>query len=342
MNKKHDWRLDLIKVIAIIMVLYNHLYCYDFILSYKMDEIHFIHYLLLIPSIICKCGPVLFFMVSGVVLLGKNEPYRVILKKRAVRILAIMVMISVIKGICGGSGMLILQTFMGGLNWYLYAYLAFLLMLPVLRRIAQNFSDDEWKWYIVIVVILNCALAYMAEFEQSFSTFSNMPMIAAPWASASWHIVFPLLGYGIYHKRYIIKKNWLYAGSGIALLGAMGGIIIDMRMNGGNNFEMMNQFFNVLPSCTFFYLVTGIGERETVCVKNLKQIALKIAPLTFGMFLIDTHTFMRGRIYSAFFKENVMGVRGILASWWILVLEFVIYACITWCLRCIPAIRKVL
>ena len=34
--KKHDWRLDFVKIIAIIMVLYNHLYCYSFIFSYNV------------------------------------------------------------------------------------------------------------------------------------------------------------------------------------------------------------------------------------------------------------------------------------------------------------------
>lgn len=342
MDKKHDWRLDLIKVIAIIMVLYNHLYCYDFILSYRINETHFLHYLLLIPSILCKCGPTLFFMVSGVVLLGKNESYGKILKHRVSRILIVMISISIIKGVYGGSFHLIFSTFFGGLNWYLYAYLAFLLMLPIYRRIAQNFSDEEWKWYMIMVVLLNCILAFSSELGKSFATFSNMPMVAAPWASASWHIVFPLLGYGLYHKRNIINIRLLYLGTFIAVLGAMCGIVIDMNINGGNNYEMMNQFFNVLPSCAIFNLVISIKGNVTVWGKKLENSAIRIAPLTFGMFLIDTHTLMRGQIYSTFFKESIIGVRGIIASWWILLVEFMIYAFITWCLRLIPMVKKVL
>lgn len=92
--KKHDWRLDFVKIIAIIMVLYNHLYCYSFIFSYNVKEIGIIHYLLLIPSLLCKCGPPLFFMVSGVVLLGKNETYKKILSHRVSRILIVMIGIS--------------------------------------------------------------------------------------------------------------------------------------------------------------------------------------------------------------------------------------------------------
>ena len=42
--KKHDWRLDFIKIVAIIFVLYNHLYCYSFIFSYDLSELNILHY----------------------------------------------------------------------------------------------------------------------------------------------------------------------------------------------------------------------------------------------------------------------------------------------------------
>ena len=141
--KKHDWRLDFIKIVAIIFVLYNHLYCYSFIFSYDLSELNILHYVLLIPSLLCKCGSALFFMVSGVVLLGKNETYTKIISHRVSRILIVMAAISIISGICNRSISSLISTFLGGLNWYLYAYLAFLLMLPIFRRIVQNFSDDN-------------------------------------------------------------------------------------------------------------------------------------------------------------------------------------------------------
>ena len=101
--KKHDWRLDFIKIIAIIFVLYNHLYCYSFIFSYDLSELNILHYVLLIPSLLCKCGSALFFMVSGVVLLGKNETYTKIISHRVSRILIVMAAISIISGICNRS-----------------------------------------------------------------------------------------------------------------------------------------------------------------------------------------------------------------------------------------------
>ena len=340
--KKHDWRLDFIKIVAIIFVLYNHLYCYSFIFSYDLSELNILHYVLLIPSLLCKCGSALFFMVSGVVLLGKNETYTKIISHRVSRILIVMAAISIISGICNRSISSLISTFLGGLNWYLYAYLAFLLMLPIFRRIVQNFSDDEWKWFIAIVAILNMLQAIMIESNINFVVFSNIPLFVTPWASVSWHMIFPVLGYGFYHKRELIKQNILNIGMLISILGGLIGILLDIRIRGGANFEMMHQFFIVLPSCAIFYLIISIKENKNAVIQILSRVAPNLAPLTFGMFLIDTHSPMREKIYGLFFDRVVDGLHGILAAWWIIIVLFVVYGIIVWCLRLIPAVKKVL
>ena len=228
--QKHDWRLDLIKIIAIIMVLYNHLYCYSFIFSYAMSEMGIIHYLLLIPSLLCKCGPPLFFMVSGVVLLGKNETYKKILSHRVSRILSVMIGISVLNGVCEKSFSVIVSTFLGGLNWYLYAYLAFFFFFSIYRRIVQNFTTNDWQWFILIVALLNGLQAILMEGNITFVTFSNMPMIVTEWASVSWHIIFPILGYGLYNNRELVKKKFLNIGMMFSVFCGIIGILIDIKV----------------------------------------------------------------------------------------------------------------
>ena len=66
-------QLDFVRIVAILLVFYNHYYCYDFFLDSSNPGI--LHYILLIPSIICKCGPTLFFMISGALLLKRKENY---------------------------------------------------------------------------------------------------------------------------------------------------------------------------------------------------------------------------------------------------------------------------
>ena len=237
-------------------------------------------------------------MVSGVVLLGKNETYKKILSHRVSRILIVMIGISMFKGICEKSLSVVVSTFFGGLNWYLYAYLAFLLM---------NFSDNEWKWFILIVSCLNILQAILVEANITFVTFSNTPMIVTPWASVSWHIIFPILGYGLYNRQELVKQNFMNIG--------------------------------IVVSTNF---IICIEEKDTTFIKLMNRIAPKLAPLTFGMFLIDTHSGMRDEIYGLFFKEVVDGLHGILAAWWIIIVLLVVYGIIVWCVRLIPIVKRVL
>ena len=43
---------------------------------------------------------------------------------------------------------------------------------------------------------------------------------------------------------------------------ALIGITVDMKINGENNYEMINQFLNVLPACVVFSLVIDIKENS--------------------------------------------------------------------------------
>ena len=86
----------------------------------------------------------------------------------------------------------------------------------------------------------------------------------------------------------------------------------------------------------------SIKENKNAVIQILSRVAPKLAPLTFGMFLIDTHSPMREKIYGLFFDRVVDGLHGILAAWWIIIVLFVVYGIIVWCLRLIPAVKKVL
>ena len=84
-------------------------------------------------------------------------------------------------------------------------------------------------------------------------------------------VIFPVLGYGFYHKRELIKQNILNIGMLISILGGLIGILLDIRIRGGANFEMMHQFFIVLPSCAIFYLIISIKENKNAVIQILRR-----------------------------------------------------------------------
>ncbi len=101
---------------------------------------------------IIYCGVPLFVMLSGALLLGKEEPTIVFLKKRLSRVLIPFLLWSIVVGsilyvqeggrsVFGCLGFLtkgILTSGVHGVYWYVYMILGLYLLTPVLRTIVQS------------------------------------------------------------------------------------------------------------------------------------------------------------------------------------------------------------
>ena len=111
---------------------------------------------------VCKGAVPLFFMVSGALLLGKNESGKDLFQKRILRMILVIVIFSflyymklVLKGerpFAPFSFLLSLPTDLVYLPyWFLYSYLGVLTILPILRPLAQNMSKNTF-WYLIILL----------------------------------------------------------------------------------------------------------------------------------------------------------------------------------------------
>ena len=89
----------------------------------------------------------------------------------------------------------ILKTFASGLNWYLYAYLGFLFMLPFLRNIVNNSTKDKTTLFFGLTLGFYSLQALPIVFGMNFSLFSNVPLYNSYYASSCWMIIFPIAGY---------------------------------------------------------------------------------------------------------------------------------------------------
>ena len=85
--------LDVLRILAILGVLFNHRVAYYTIDTLQPVTVNYIVKILL--SVFAKCGPPLFFMISGYLLLGKNEPLKKIFTHRILRIVIVMVICAV-------------------------------------------------------------------------------------------------------------------------------------------------------------------------------------------------------------------------------------------------------
>ena len=135
---------DVLRIIAILGVLFNHRVAYYVIETPQPVNLNYIIKIFL--SVAAKCGPPLFFMISGYLLLGKNEPLKRVFTHRICRILAVMMICAVYFVIrFRDMGRIPIK-----LNWYFYAYLGFLLLLPFLRKMAQGADKTAVIYFLIL------------------------------------------------------------------------------------------------------------------------------------------------------------------------------------------------
>lgn len=149
---------ELMRILACGLVIFNHLRGYSL---YSMSSgIKQFGYMCL--TMFTRVNVPLFFMISGALLLKKDENIVLILKKRILRIVLVLflfegIIMTVYKIIAIKSGQefeyTIIRYLYGvfgknlsgtGAYWYLYAYLGFLFMLPFMQRMAKGFTKAEF------------------------------------------------------------------------------------------------------------------------------------------------------------------------------------------------------
>lgn len=193
MNKQRIVYLDFIRIIAIVLVLYNHRGCYwwtpsDGNLSLTLIKLSFY-------GLICKMGAPLFLTISGILLLNKEERYAYIFKHRVLRILCVMLLLSFYNVLIEKSQNNIYQVMTTQLNWYLYAYVLFLLMLPFLRSIAS--CSDEYKMIFIVIVGILYAISgqsYVTHFNPLYNLLNTQSIFYATGTHGGWIIIYPLAG----------------------------------------------------------------------------------------------------------------------------------------------------
>ena len=163
----------------------------------------------------------------------------------------------------------ILKTFASGLNWYLYAYLGFLFMLPFLRNIVNNSTKDKTTLFFGLTLGFYSLQALPIVFGMNFSLFSNVPLFNSYYASSCWMIIFPIAGYYVANADSIYTdKKELYKFRSALIISSVVSVAVsiilityDIKNNGGNNLEQLRQHFIFAPSCLIFYLCKIVVDK---------------------------------------------------------------------------------
>lgn len=208
--KKRDMTLDLLKIIASWFVIYQHVG--GPVLEAPEYSVRYMAVLAL--NIFTETSVPLFLMVSGALLLRKQESAGAV-AKRILRIVFLIIVFSAFYDIFYYRGQWldkwgedILYSVATTAMWYLYLYIGFLFMLPILRKI--QLTDRECLYLVGIVVLFNGIFPFIQYYFDI-----NMPSSIIGTFFFPTYIVLVFLGEYVLCR---MKREWFHLKGAIAAM----------------------------------------------------------------------------------------------------------------------------
>lgn len=298
---KRQSYLDALRIIAIFCVVYLHTGKYG-VLVYAYTDSPLEKTLGYLFAIITSELPVpLFFMISGALLLGKEESLRELFKKRILRIVFILFVASffmyLYKCYTGVYHFDLSEFFyilctkqVVPAYWYLYAYIAYLLCLPFLRILASHMERSHYTFLFVLNLLLGSLPNILQLFHNDWGLNS---FLAIPFTELI--LFYPLTGYGIskFWKtdcRATKNISWLW-GFGLLSLAATYFFtrIYNLQSKDFTSFDK-GIFQSSLISifiCAVFITAKYAFEKKAPSEERAFRLS-KLSSLVFGIYLIET------------------------------------------------------
>ena len=277
--RKRDYRLDLLRVISMIMVVIIHIanyYCRAF------NDIDKISYLgALIFNTISRISVPFFFMISGATLLNK-EYEKQKNKDRIIRKFITLFVITIIYFIwdkyymCKGTNIIsLLSKPERKLLWFMYAIIGIYISLPFVKCMVDKMVKTEDKLFVILWLIFNGIFKGL--------NIGNTYLI--PIISGTYYLGYFIIGYMIIKYYDYIKKN---RNNKLLLITAIISFIIVViltyyiSINSGKHFTYLLTYSNILimiaSLSSFIYLFFNIKDKEN-------KIISKLSNLSFGIYL---------------------------------------------------------
>lgn len=302
----------------------------------------------------------LFFMISGALLLGKEEHIGAVLK-RVLRIAIVILMIdAIILTVAKLNAMkqgwdytYTLSRYLYGIfsnefdgsapYWYLYAYMGFLFMLPFMQKIAKQMRKSEF----ILLVVLHFAFDSLIPLLNVGFSICNMKALQisssfqVPLASIK-AFFYPLIGYYLEYNIDVEKIRGKIVG--LILAGCVGIMLSNLctyyeALKTGHYSQNYVQLFDYVAAIvTFLIIKYATVTMETP--KSISQAINLVGGLTFGIYLFDP--ILKKVLYNRYQAIVDPMFPTIIVSFGWIILSMLLGGSLTYILKKIPGVRKLL
>lgn len=357
MNKKVYF--EIMRIVACGLVIFNHISGYGLYgISSGLKQFFY-----MCLTMVIRINVPLFFMISGALLLKKEENIVVILRKRIFRIITVIsmfdgIILTVYKILAVKQGVEyeytikryltgVLTNHLDGTNayWYMYAYLGFLFMLPFMQRIAKEFSKSEF-WTLLILHLLTSSFIPIINIALSnwgLQTIYLCGDFQVPLAFVK-AFFYPLMGYYLEYNVDIFKLKKKHI-MGLVVTGCIGILLSNFctyyeGITTGAYTQNYVQLFDYLTSIVVLLIIKYIFAVKWSENVGVEKVICLGGSLTFGIYLLDP--ILRAVFYEKYNTWAEPMLPTLIVSFGWVMISMVCGGGITYIMKRIPGVRKVI
>ena len=349
MGGKRKIHLDFLRILAAFLVMLHHS---------ELSELYHTGGHGPIGSFVLSCvtcyiviNVPLFFLISGALLLGREESDRVIYGRRFPRFLLLTFLVNLFTYVYRCYPSFIAGDFFRGFfagimdetHWYLYAYLGLLVCLPFLRRAARGMTHTE-AIVLVCMRFLFCSLLPGLNCITNYKGYPAVPVsgsFSVPFAALDI-LFYPVMGYYLEEKLPWEKADWRWAAASVAVICGGIGVSAAVTCHEGLRISFSGSYLRLFAYTTAmatFVLAKYLFTRGR-CRQWFEGILKTASSLMLGVYILEP--VLRPAVKPLLIGWMGEGASPAVTSLWYCVSGLVVYAAITWLLKKLPVLRKIL
>lgn len=358
-KKKKLLHIEFLRFLCIWLVMFTHTATQGFSIFIARPESLFYPFYLAVPFWVKTAVPI-FFMISGALLLGREEPISVIFKKRIWRFLQVIFVFSLINyvwfyhnlpltipGHIAKFFTMVYSSNMATAYYFLYIYIGFLLMLPIWRKLVKAMTESLYLYLIGLnLFFVGCVpvISFLI-----FKGTAEINYFVNPILAISEPSFYFIMGYWIEHvlpDSWLTKKNLIRLGIA-ALVGTFIGASITHYhgvVAGGMTEAISERFYDsflFLNTAFVFCLSRWWFTHHQVSEAWSKRLVF-LGSISFGVMLFEeitrnlTHIILSKVLLVYLYRFPFFD-----AVIWIC-LAYSLGVLITWLIKKIPYFRKLI
>lgn len=350
--------LEILRITACFFVIFNHTGDNGFFLFSLFEPASVQYWLYGFISVFCKFAVPLFFAISGALLLPKEESVKTVFSKRVLRMAIILVVASAFYYCFNNDfdfsamniGAFFATLYGATLDvhlWYLYAFISFLMALPLLRPIAKNFKNEHFL-YMAICALVFTGVLPVAEYFLWKGNLALNGDLRMTWLTSN-AVIYPLIGYYIENRmdvrRAKKKLPYLWAANIAAIAVTFFATYYRAKVMRFCNEDSSQVFYNsfvLINMITVYITAKCLCDPEKIKPKAAKMIC-SAGSCTLGIYfghVAILRILYRNEVLD-FLREDI-GIDHMVSCFVFCLIIMLIGYVLTWIAKKIPLLNKLL